>query len=126
LKFRKELKLMEETMVKKQDECGEKKQRCKILIIDGTKYRTFYNRKFENRKKYEPPNPNRIMSYIPGTVVKLFVKEGQEVKKGDHILILDAMKMKTNLVFESDGKVKAVNVSEGVKVPKDFLMVELE
>jgi biotin carboxyl carrier protein len=110
----------------KEVDCGEKKKRCKILIIDGTKYRTFYNSKFEKRKKYELPDPNKIISYIPGTVVKLFVKEGQEVQKGESILIIDAMKMKTRLTFDTSGRVKSVNVSEGVKVPKDFLMIELE
>lgn len=109
-----------------QVDCGDKKQRCNILIIDGTKYRTFYNSKFENRKKYEAPDPNKIISYLPGTVVKLFVKEGQEVKRGDDILILEAMKMKTRMIFGTSGKVKSINVSEGVKVPKDFLMIELE
>lgn len=117
---------MEDTKEMNIADCTEKKQRCKILIIDGTKYRTFYNKKFENRKKYEAPDPNRIISYIPGTVVKLFVKEGQEVHKGDNMLILDAMKMKSHLVFNTSGMVKSVHVSEGVKVPKDFLMIELE
>jgi biotin carboxyl carrier protein len=117
---------MEEKKILKQADCGEKKQRCKTLIIDGTKYRTFFNRKFENRKKYEIPDPNKIMSYLPGTIVKLFVKEGQEVKKGDNILILEAMKMKTHLIFNTSGRVKSIYVSEGVKVPKNFLILELE
>jgi len=112
--------------VLKKDVCGDKKQRCKSLIIDGTKYRTFYNRKFENRKKYVNPDPNKIVSYLPGTVVKLFVKEGQVVKKGDNMLILEAMKMKTHLIFNISGTVKSINVSEGVKVPKDFIIMELE
>lgn len=107
-------------------DCEEKKQRCKTLVIDGTKYRTYYNRKFENRKKYQPRDPYKIFSYIPGTVVKVFVKEGQEVHKGDNFLMLDAMKMKTRLTFDVTGRVKSIKVSEGIKVPKDFLMIELE
>jgi biotin carboxyl carrier protein len=103
-----------------------KKQRYKSLIIDGTRYRTFYNSKFENRKKYEFSDPNKIVSFIPGTIVKVFVKEGQAVEKGDSILILEAMKMKNRLVFAKTGIVKAIHVKEGEKVPKDFLMVELE
>ncbi|KPK87047.1 MAG: hypothetical protein AMS27_03525 [Bacteroides sp. SM23_62_1] len=96
------------------------------MIIEGAKYRTFLNRKFENRKKWYIPDPKKIISYIPGTVVKLFVHEGQQVVKGDVILILEAMKMKNRIVFSRSGKVKAVNVVEGDKVPKNFLMVELE
>jgi len=117
---------MGEKKVKKQDICGDKKQRCKSLIIDGTKYRTLFNSKFENRKKYELPDTNKIISYIPGTVMKLFVKEGQEVNKGDNILILDAMKMKNRLIFDKSGIVKSIYVKEGEKVPKDFLMLEME
>ena len=117
---------MGEKKVKKQDIYGDKKQRCKSLIIDGTKYRTLFNSKFENRKKYELPDPNKIISYIPGTVMKLFVKEGQEVNKGDNILILDAMKMKNRLIFDKSGIVKSIYVKEGEKVPKDFLMLEME
>ena len=104
----------------------DKRQRYKSLIIDGTKYRTFYNSKFENRKKYELPDPNKVVSFIPGTVMKVFVKEGQAVEKGDSILILEAMKMKNRLVFAKPGIVKAIHVKEGEKVPKDFLMLELE
>ncbi len=103
-----------------------KKPKFKSLIIDGTKYRTIYNRKFDNRKKFKLHDTNRIVSYIPGTIVKVLAKEGQEVHKGDTALILEAMKMKTRLVFEKNGIVKAVHVTEGVKVPKDYLMIELE
>lgn len=117
---------MEKRKILKQVDCGEKKQRCKTLIIDGTKYRTFYNSKFENRKKYVAPDPNKILSYLPGTIVKLFVKVGQDVHKGDNMMILETMKMKTLLIFSTSGRVKSINVAEGVKVPKDFLILELE
>lgn len=117
---------MGEKKSKKETNRGDKKQRCKSIIIDGTKYRTFYNSKFENRKKYELPDSNKIVSFIPGTVMKLFVKEGQAVNKGDSILILEAMKMKNRLIFDKSGIVKAIHVAEGEKVPKDFLMLEME
>lgn len=117
---------MKEEKIIKNDICGDKKQRCKTLIIDGTKYRTLYNRKFENRKQYKIHDPNKIVSFIPGTVMKLFVSEGQAVNKGDSILILDAMKMKNRLVFHKSGVVKSIHVAEGEKVPKDFLMIELD
>jgi biotin carboxyl carrier protein len=117
---------MSEKKVTNQIDCEDKKQRCKTLVIDGTKYRTFYNRKFENRKKYQAPDPNKIVSFIPGTVVKVLVKQGQEVHKGDTILLLDAMKMKTRLTVDTPGRIKSINVSEGIKIPKDFLMIELD
>jgi biotin carboxyl carrier protein len=104
---------------------ADKKARCKTLIIDGDKYRTRYNTKFEKRKIWKNPNPKKITSSIPGTVVKVYTKVGQEVKKGDPILILEAMKMKNKILFHVDGKVKSIKVKEGEKVPKDFLMLEL-
>ncbi len=105
---------------------GDKKVRCKSLVIDNTKYRTRFNVKFENKKHWETPNHKKILSFIPGTVIKIFVKEGQVVKEGDNMLILEAMKMKNKVKFPVDGIVKSVRIKEGEKVSKDYLMIELE
>lgn len=104
---------------------SDKKARCKTLIIDGDKYRTRYNTKFEKRKSWKDPNPKKITSSIPGTIIKVYTKVGQEVKKGDPILILEAMKMKNKILFNIDGKVKSIKVKEGEKIPKDHLMLEM-
>ncbi len=104
---------------------SDKKARCRTLIIDGDKYRTRYNSKFEKRKIWSNPNPKKITSSIPGTIVKVYIKIGQEVKKGDPILLLEAMKMKNKILFPIDGKVKSIKVKEGERVPKDFLMLEM-
>lgn len=106
-------------------DCGDKKARCKTLIIDGDKYRTRLNTKFENRKVWKNPNPKMITSNIPGTIVKVYIKVGQEVQKGDPILLLEAMKMKNKILFHADGKVKSIKVKEGERVPKDHLILEL-
>ena len=105
---------------------NDKKTRSKSLDIDGTKYRTRLNAKFENRKKWKAPDPKSIFSTIPGTIVKIFIKKGQEVKEGDQMLILEAMKMKNRILFQSGGRVKSIKVSEGERIPKDYLMVELD
>ena len=104
---------------------GDKKARCKTLIIDGDKYRTRYNTKFEKRKTWKNTNPKKITASIPGTIVKVYTKVGQEVKKGDPILLLEAMKMKNKILFHIDGKVKSIKVKEGERVPKDHLMLEM-
>ena len=62
-----------------------------------------WKRKLINRKKWINPDPNKIFSYIPGKIVKIFVTEGQEVQEGDSILIFEAMKMKNRLVFHKSG-----------------------
>jgi len=107
------------------DEKSDRKVRCKSLVIDGTKYRTMLNMKFENRVKWDAPNPKKIMSTIPGTIIKIFVKKGQKVKEGDPMLILEAMKMRNKIFFHAPGTIKSIRVKEGEKVPKNHLMVEL-
>jgi len=118
--------LESENKTKKEPDSVEKNIRYRSLVIDGTKYRTLLSHKFENRKNWISPDPKKVVSYIPGTIVKLFVREGQQVEKGEIMLILEAMKMKNLVVFSTSGKVKTVNVSEGEKIPKDYVMVELE
>jgi biotin carboxyl carrier protein len=66
------------------------------------------------------------MSFIPGTIVEIFVKEGQEVKAGESLMILEAMKMKNLIEMPFDGVIKKIHVEEGVKVPNKTLMLEIE
>jgi len=106
--------------------CSDGKIRCKSLIIDGTKYRTRLNKKFENRKKWSNEDSNKIISVIPGTILKLYTAEGERVSAGDEMMVLEAMKMKNRILFPKDGVVKSLMVREGEKIPKGFLMVELE
>jgi pyruvate carboxylase subunit B len=94
--------------------------------ILSMKYKTKLTKKFQNRKKYEAPNPNHILSYIPGTVVDIFVKKGKKLKKGDPILILEAMKMRNQIIMPFDGKIVAIHVKKGDMIPKNHLMVEIK
>lgn len=107
-------------------DCGNGKIRCKSLVIDGTKYRTQYNKKFENRKPWENPDHRKVISQIPGTVLKVLVEPGQEVERGEQMLILEAMKMKNKILFNDAGIVKKIHVKEGDKIPKDHLMLEMK
>jgi len=107
-------------------DCGNGKMRCKSLIIDGTKYRTRLNHKFEQRRMWESPDSRKLTSSIPGTILKILVEEGQEVSEGDQMLILEAMKMKNRIMFHEAGTVKSIHVSEGEKVPKGRLIVEMK
>lgn len=70
---------------------------------------------------------NRMLSaFIPGTIVDVKVKVGQEVKQGDILVILDAMKMHNRIIAPMNSKVKEVNVKPGDRVCKGFVMVVLE
>lgn len=105
---------------------SESSEQFHTLVVQGTEYKTFVNKKYLNRKKWEQVNENHVISYIPGTVIELFVKEGDTVKKNQPLLILEAMKMENTIFAPFDGKLKKVNVSIGNRVPKGELMIELE
>lgn len=104
------------------------KPRFSSLVIQeqGAKYKTLLTEKYKNRKIWEQPDVRKIKSLIPGTVIKVYVEEGQKVKEGDLMMILEAMKMKNKIYFPMDGTVKKIYVTEEEKVPKDHLMIELE
>jgi biotin carboxyl carrier protein len=97
-----------------------------FLNIDSSLYQTRISSKFENRKPYKPADPKIILSFIPGTVLEIMIKAGQEVKKGDNLMILDAMKMKNRLKCPIDGIVKSIAVTDGDKVSKGTVLLELE
>ena len=110
------------------DDCKKKKVRCKSLVIQehGAKYRTTYTKKYMNRKKWEKPDPDHIFSFIPGTITKICVKEGEVVKKGDNLLVMEAMKMLNIIEIPRDSTIKKIHVKNGDKIPKGYLLVEVE
>ncbi|MCB9017026.1 MAG: biotin/lipoyl-containing protein [Paludibacteraceae bacterium] len=104
----------------------EKQEFVDLTIEEGETYETLLTEKYKNRKKYEQTDADHIYSIIPGTVTKFFVKEGEMVKAGSPILILEAMKMENIIKMPFDGKIKKILVSDGVRIHKGSLMVELE
>lgn len=94
--------------------------------IEGDKYDTFANRKFENRKSYKPPDPGKVTAFMPGTIRKVYVNKGDKIKEGSKLLVLEAMKMKNVIFSPGAGFVKKINVEEGIMVSKNHVLVELE
>ena len=101
-------------------------EKLQVIIVHSAKYQTTYTKKYLNRKVWVEPNFNHIKSYIPGTVIDVLVKEGQKVGAGDSILILDAMKMYNDIKMPFKGKILRINVIKGQKIPKEFVMIEIE
>lgn len=95
------------------------------LSIGSGLYKTEITEKFKNRKKWEPNNPKKIYSIIPGTIVDIFVKPGQEVKEGETLLILEAMKMQNQIGMPFDGKIKKIYVKPDEIISKSYLMIEI-
>jgi biotin carboxyl carrier protein len=103
-----------------------KKEKLDFLNINNSLYLTRISNKFKNRIKYQPADPKLILSFIPGTVLEIFVNPGQNVKQGDLLLILDAMKMQNRLKCHMDGRIKSIMAKKGDKVSKGTLLIELE
>lgn len=99
---------------------------CKTLQIGETTYNTLYTKKFENRKVYKPLDPKKILAYIPGTILKILVKEGKKLEAGEPVLILEAMKMRNIVTMPVSGKLKKIYVKEGDTIPKNFLIAEMD
>jgi biotin carboxyl carrier protein len=95
------------------------------LLTSSGQYKTELTKKFENRKKWEKFNPLMIYSILPGTVIDVYVKNGQKVQKGETIMVLEAMKMQNQIVMPFDGKIKKVHIKPDETIPKNFLMIEL-
>jgi pyruvate carboxylase len=93
---------------------------------DGLVVKTAFTTKFANRKPYEPNDPKKLTAFIPGTIIKVFVKDRDKVKKGDSLLSLQAMKMNNIILAPFDGVVKKVYVKTGEVVVKNYLLAEMK
>ena len=67
-----------------------------------------------------------LLSPMPGLVISYHVNVGDPVKKGDPVLVLEAMKMQNILYAPMDGKVKSLPNAVGASVAKDALLCEIE
>ena len=90
---------------------------------EGHEYKTYLTKKFLERKPWHAPDPYKVLSHIPGSVIEIFVKPGQSVKKGDKLMIYEAMKMMNVVHAPMDGKIKEVNAKVGETLPKGALLV---
>ncbi|MEL6691074.1 MAG: pyruvate carboxylase, partial [Pseudomonadota bacterium] len=79
-----------------------------------------------SRPKAEPGNENHIGAPMPGVVASVAATMGAQVKEGDLLLTIEAMKMETGIHADRDGVVTAVHVSPGAQIDAKDLLVELE
>lgn len=96
------------------------------FIIDDTVYKTKINKKYSLKKQYKPKDNSIITAFIPGTIRKIYVSEGQKINRGDKLLVLEAMKMKNDIVSPISAKVKSINVKVDEIVTKNQILIELE
>lgn len=68
----------------------------------------------------------KLKSPMPGLVVDVPVEEGDQVSKGDNLIILESMKMQNELKAPRDGRVMRINASAGDSVQQDSVLIVLE
>mgnify|MGYP001146660124 CR=1 FL=1 len=114
------------------------------LEVNGTKYEVEINRQVKSTKTprlvreavVSKPGEGKISKKgsgsisvkapLPGSIFKISVSVGDTIKKGDVLLIMEAMKMENNIMSEKDGVVKSIKVKVGDAVLQDDLLLELE
>ena len=115
------------------------------IEVNGTKYAVEINHEIKQSKtpvflRSRVPSPTRseskikkdirrmisIKSPLPGNIMQVFVKEGDDVKKGDKLLMYEAMKMENNVLAEKDGTITTIKVQPGDSVLQDELLIEME
>ena len=106
------------------------------VVVNGTQYEVDVEREKEEAKPVIAPRPKaapassaapaapaagdangvKAVAPLPGTIMQIFVNVGDEVKRGDKILMYEAMKMENNFLAETDGVIKDIKVKVGDNV----------
>lgn len=112
-------------------EANHQDKTCKIKV-NGTIYQTKIEDRFDQLLKnlgMDNLASNKVLEMkapMPGLVLKVLVDTGVEVKKGDNLLILEAMKMENILKSTTDGTVSKVLVKQGDKVEKNQILIQFK
>lgn len=104
----------------------EKKLYVDFYVNEGDHYNTKLTKNYSEKEKWQPFDEKKVVAIIPGTIREIYVQSGQTVRKGENIMILEAMKMKNRIRAPFDGKIKSVKVKENQVVSKNFLLIEME
>ena len=88
----------------------------KRVKVNGKYYDIAVKSGIEEKSSTTAGNGEEIKAGLPGNVLRIEVSEGQEVNKGDVLLVVEAMKMETEVKSPKSGTVKSILVSQGDKV----------
>ena len=73
-----------------------------------------------------PAGGEQVTSPMPGTILDVKVAQGAAVKKGDVLMILEAMKMENEIMCPCDGKIASINTSKGATVESGTLLCVIQ
>lgn len=103
-----------------------------IIKVNGNKYTLNVKDKFDlllkdmGMENLTFAKVNEVKAPMPGLVLDILVQAGTEVKKGDPLMVLEAMKMENILKSPADGKVKKINVGKKQAVEKNQVLLFFE
>lgn len=103
-----------------------------IIAVNGNEYTIDIKNKFDllledlGMSNMASAKLKDIKAPMPGLVLGISVKVGDEIQKGDVILILEAMKMENVLKAPGEGIIKAIKVNKGEAVEKGQILIDLE
>jgi acetyl/propionyl-CoA carboxylase alpha subunit len=101
-----------------------------IVNFHGLNFRCYrtdqLNDTLDYSRKEQVNDKSRLVSPMPGKVVKINVKEGDEVSEGTVMIVVEAMKMENNITATAKAKVKRILVEEGEMVDNKKQLIELE
>ncbi len=100
-----------------------------FVNVKGNNYRLKVENKFDELLKslgFDNLNANKvneIKAPMPGLVIDVCISEGSVIKKGDAIIVLEAMKMENIIKSTTDGIIKKINVKKGMAVEKSQVLI---
>lgn len=97
--------------------------------VKTSKTPTLIRTELRPTQKVEPLSTNestkKVISPLPGTVLEILVKEGDVVKTGDKLLVLEAMKMENSIIAEAAGTIRSIKVQQKSNVLQGDLLLEI-
>jgi biotin carboxyl carrier protein len=102
------------------------------IVVNGVKYQVALQNQFDTllkqlgMDKLAAGKVNNIKAPMPGLVLRINVAVGDVIKKGDALLVLEAMKMENVIKAAGDGVVKKINAVEKTAVEKGSILIEFE
>lgn len=115
-----------------QVEILEKNQNKYTVIINGVWYMftietpISYKRRKTLSKTGSVSRIENIMAPMPGKILDIMVEENSEIKQGEPIVILEAMKMQNEIISNVNGIIKKINIKQNDSVMKDDIMIEIQ
>ena len=110
----------------------EKNQNKYTIMINGVWYYfsietpiSYKRRKFLN-KNATSSKIEKIIAPMPGKILDIMVEENADIKQGESVIILEAMKMQNEILASVSGKVTKVYVKQNESVMKDDLLIEIQ